>query len=131
MGTVYSDVQHYFRILQFRYGGEEKGEMMIFPLHCYSTAASVTTVHDKHFDHQILNIRLVSDMLNCMRINGGQFVCSSVIFFSTLTLNTVMWACGSFSISLYQTFDYENLASKCFLCDPSDGYCIFRRSTLF
>ena len=22
----------------------------------------------------------------------------------------------------YQTFDYENLASKCFLCDPSDGY---------
>ena len=23
MGTVYSGVQHYFRILQFRYGGEE------------------------------------------------------------------------------------------------------------
>ena len=39
MGTVYSGVQHYFRILQFRYGGEEWGEMMIFPLHCYSTAA--------------------------------------------------------------------------------------------
>ena len=39
MGTVYSGVQHYFRILQFRYGGEEYGEMMIFPLHCYSTAA--------------------------------------------------------------------------------------------
>ena len=31
----------------------------------------------------------------------------------------------------YQTFDYENLASKCFLRDPSDGYCVFRRSTLF
>ena len=39
MGTVYSGVQHYFRILQFRYGGEEQGEMMIFLLHCYSTAA--------------------------------------------------------------------------------------------
>ena len=38
MGTVYSDVQHYYRILQFRYGGEEWGEMMIFLLHCYSTA---------------------------------------------------------------------------------------------
>ena len=37
MGTMYSDVQHYFRILQFCYGGE--GEMMIFLLHCYSTAA--------------------------------------------------------------------------------------------
>ena len=36
---VYSGVQHYFRILQFRYGGEEQGEMMIFLLHCYSTAA--------------------------------------------------------------------------------------------
>ena len=31
MGTMYSDVQHYL------YGGE--GEMMIFLLHCYSTAA--------------------------------------------------------------------------------------------
>ena len=39
MGIVYCDVQHYFRILQFRYGGEEYGEMMIFSLHCYSTAA--------------------------------------------------------------------------------------------
>ena len=25
----------------------------------------------------------------------------------------------------YQTFDYENLASKCFLCDPSDGYTVY------
>ena len=23
MGTMYSNVQHYFKILQFRYGGEE------------------------------------------------------------------------------------------------------------
>ena len=22
----------------------------------------------------------------------------------------------------YQTFNSENIASKCFLCDPSDGY---------
>ena len=25
----------------------------------------------------------------------------------------------------YQTFNSENLASKCFLCDPSDGYTMY------